>query len=140
MAKEKGSSQPRTAKTEQTAEHLTKRMANLSPWGSMHHATKHVAAALTHVQKLSQATDLQDRLRIHAEHVKTHVDLFNERAKELSDAVAVASNLIGGVVSHLHWHKHLGDMARNSPTYEQTGKETGGKGRKRNWSAARTQR
>jgi hypothetical protein len=136
MAKQTGPSQPKTGMTEQTAGQVTKRIANLSPWGSMHHATKHVAAAFRHAQSLSQATDLHDRLRIHAEHVKTHIDLFNERAKELSDAVAVASNFIGTVVSQVHWHKHLSDMARNSPTY----KETGGKGRKRNWSAARTQR
>jgi len=112
-----------------TAEQMTKRIANLSPWGSMRHATKHVSATITHARKLSEAEDLQDRLRIHAEHVKMHIDLFNARAKELGDAAAVAGNLIGAVVSQLHWHKHLSDMARNSPTH----KETGGEGRKRNW-------
>jgi hypothetical protein len=122
--------EPSSAQAKQTDKRIVHRMANLSPWGSMHHATKHVNAAVTFAQKLSQARDLQDRARIHAEHMKTHIDLFNERARELSDAMAAAGNLVGAVVSHLHWHTRLNEMARNSPTYKQTGEE----GQKRTWS------
>jgi hypothetical protein len=89
----------------------------------MHHATKHVAAALTFTQKLSQATDLDDRMRIHAEHAQTHIDLFNERAKELGDAMAVAGNFVGAIVSQLRLHAHLGEMARKSSAHKAADRE-----------------
>lgn len=114
MAKETGSSQHRTRTADQTAEQMTKGVANLIPMGMMHHATKHVAAALTFTQKLSQATDVHDRMRIHAEHAQTHIDLFNELAKELTEAIAVAGNFMGAVVSQMRLHRNLGDMARKS--------------------------
>ncbi len=102
----------------------------VTAWG-MDHATKHVKAASTYVQKLSQAADVHDRVHAHAEFVHRHIEMCHERAKVLTDAVAAASNFMGACVSMLHWNKHLRDMARTSPTY----KETGGEGQRRDWSA-----
>jgi hypothetical protein len=84
-------------------------------WG-VSHATRHANAAATYAQKLSQATDLQDRLRAHAEFVHMYVDMCNDRAKLLNEAVAVAGNLMGAFVSILHRGKLLEDIAaRNAP-------------------------
>jgi hypothetical protein len=84
-------------------------------WG-VSHATRHANAAATYAQKLSQATDLHDRFRAHAEFVHMYVDMCNERAKLLNDAVAVAGNLMGAFVSILHRGKFLEDIAaRNAP-------------------------
>jgi hypothetical protein len=45
-----------------------------------------------------------------------YVDMCNERAKILSEAVAVAGNLMGAFVSILHRSKFLEDIAaRNAP-------------------------
>ena len=63
--------------------------------------------------------------------MQMQINMFDERAKELSDGVAAASNLVGAFFSLLRWREVLHDMARNSPTYI----ETGGEGTKRNWSA-----
>jgi hypothetical protein len=101
-------------------------------WG-ITHANKHATAASTYLQKLSQATDLHDRAKAHAEFVQMHIDMCNERAKVLSDAVAAASNFMGAFVPLLQRHKHLHNMARNSPTF----REIDGEERKRNWSAAK---
>jgi hypothetical protein len=98
-------------------------------WG-MSHAIKHATAASTYLQKLSQARDVDDRVKAHTEFVQMHVDMCNERAKKLSEAVAAAGNFMGAFVSLLQHRKHLDDLARNSPTYKETGRE----GRKRNWS------
>jgi hypothetical protein len=118
MAKETGHSQPRTETADQAAEQMIKTVLNLTPWGIMHHARKHVAAAFTFTQKIGQASDLQDRMRVHAEHAQMHIDLFNERAKELSDVMAVAGNLMGAVVGQLHRHKNIRDMERKSSAHK----------------------
>jgi len=99
-------------------------------WG-MNHAKKHATAASTYLHKLSQAGDLHDRAKAHAEFVQMHIDMCNERATKLSEAVAAASNFMGVFVSLLQRRQHLDDLARNSPSYKETGRE----GRKRNWSA-----
>ena len=97
----------------------------------MRHATKHANAASTYVQKLSQAGDLHDRFKAHAEFVHMHIDMCNERAKMLSDAVGVATNFMSAFVSILHRRKLLDEMpTRNSPT-------SGGEERKRDRSARR---
>lgn len=102
-------------------------------WG-VSHATRHANAAANYAQKLSQATDLQDRLRAHAEFVHMYVDLCNERAKLLNEAAAVAGNLMGAFVSILHRGKLLQDMAaRNAPaSSSHTGSETHPEKPKRN--------
>lgn len=99
-------------------------------WG-MSHATKHASAVSTYAQKLSQAADLHDRVKAHAEFVQMHIDMCNERAKVLSDTVAAVGNVMGAFVSILHRRKLLDDMVRNSPTHG----ETGGEERKRNRGA-----
>jgi Phasin protein len=118
MAKETGPTQHRTRTADQTAEQMMKGVANLIPMGMIHHATKHVTAALTFTRKLSQATDVHDRMKIHAEHAQMHLDLFHERAKELTEAMAVAGNFMGAVVSQMRLHKNLGDMARKSSAHK----------------------
>jgi hypothetical protein len=107
-------------------------------WG-ISHATRHANAATTYAQKLSQAADLRDRLRAHAEFVHMHIDMCNERAKLLNEAVAVAGNLMGGFVSILHRSKLLDEMVtRNSPASSSpTSSETGAETRKRNRSRKR---
>lgn len=118
MAKETGPSQHRTRAADETADQMMKDVANLFPLGTMNHATKHVAAALTFTQKLSQATDVHDRMRIHAEHAQMHLDLFQKRAKELTEAMAVVGNFMGAVVQQMRMHKNLGDMARKSSAHK----------------------
>ena len=76
MAKEAGSSQPRTGAADHATQRMMKSAASLSPLGIMHHATKHASAAVTFTQKLSQTRDLHDRMRIHTEHTQMHIDLF----------------------------------------------------------------
>lgn len=112
MAEEKERFQSWTGMRAQTAEQMMKAVANLSPWAMMGHATKHIAAVFTHTQKLSQAAGLHDRMKIHAEHAQMHIDLFQERAKELSEAMEVASNLVGAVASQFRLHKHLGEATK----------------------------
>ena len=110
MAKEAGSSQPRTGAADHATQRMMKSAASLSPLGIMHHATKHASAAVTFTQKLSQTRDLHDRMRIHTEHTQMHIDLFKERAKELSDAMEVFSNFVNAVASQLRMHKQLGEV------------------------------
>jgi Phasin protein len=120
MAKETGHSQHRTRTADQTTGQMMKGVANLTPLGIMHHATKHVTAALTFTQKLSQAKDLHDRMRIHAEHAQTHIELFNERAKHLGDAMAMASNLVSTVAAQMRLQKHFGETAGESSEHKPT--------------------
>ena len=92
--------------TKQTAEQMTERtqeaVANYftwlqnamsaSPWGNtdlnkklMSYATENVTAACGLTQQLSQARNLEDVAKIQTEFVKTQMDLFNQRAKELGE-------------------------------------------------------
>jgi hypothetical protein len=71
---------------------------SVSPWGSTDlnkklptYATENVTAAVTFVQKLSQAKDLQDVIKIQTEFVQMQIDTFNQRAKELGEAVMAAT-------------------------------------------------
>jgi hypothetical protein len=68
-----------------------------------------------------------------------HIDMCNERAKLLNEAVAVAGNLMGGFVSILHRSKLLDEIVtRNSPASSSpTSSETGAETRKRNRSRKR---
>ena len=90
----------------QTAEQMTERtqegIANYfswlqnamqaSPWGNtdlnkklMSYAAETVTAPLSFAQKLSQAKNLEDVVKIQTEFVKAQTDSFNEHAKELGE-------------------------------------------------------
>lgn len=63
-----------------------------SPWGDtdltkklMTYASETATAPCAFAQKLSQAKNLEEAIKIQTEFVKTQTDLFNERAKELGD-------------------------------------------------------
>jgi Phasin protein len=152
MAEETGSFD--SSRTAEPAAELTKRIQEMmaiyfgwfqnskSAWGRtnlksrlLSHATDHVSAASTFVSKLSKAADLQEVVKIQLEFVQTRMTMFNERTKEIGDAVAAATNRLGAFTSLLNWQKVLEDLASSSPTYRQTG----GNERKRTWSAAATQ-
>jgi hypothetical protein len=103
---------------------------NLNSW-LLSRATERMSAASIFINKLSRAADLQEVVKIQCEFVQTQMTMLNSRTKEIGDAVAVATNLAGAFVSILNWQKVLEDLARNSPTYRQTG----GNERIRIWSA-----
>ena len=54
----------------------------------MSYAAETVAAPLSFVQKLSQAKNLADVVKIQTEFVKAQTDSFNEHAKELGEVYA----------------------------------------------------
>jgi hypothetical protein len=84
--------------TERTRETITNYFAWLqsamqaSPWGNtdlnkklMSYATETVTAPLDLAQKLSQAKNWGDVLKIQTEFVKAQTDSFNEHAKEVGE-------------------------------------------------------
>lgn len=81
----------------------------------MDHANRHATAASTYLQKLSQAAHPHDRVKAHAEFVKMHLEMCNERAELLNAAVAAANNFMGTFVQVLQKRKDLDDMVRTSP-------------------------
>ena len=106
MAKDKESSESLTGMAKQTAEQITGRtqeaMENYftwlqttmsaSPWGNtdlnkklMSYATETFTAPLSFAQKLSQAKNLEDVVKIQTEFVRAQTDSFNEHAKEIGD-------------------------------------------------------
>jgi len=69
-----------------------------SPWGNtdlnkklLSYTTENVAATFAFVQKLSQAKNLEDVVKIQTEFVKTQMDSFNVRARELGAIYAEAA-------------------------------------------------
>jgi hypothetical protein len=63
-----------------------------SPWGNtdlnkklMSYTTETVTAPLSFVQKLSQAKNLEDVVKIQTEFVRAQTDSFNEHAKEIGE-------------------------------------------------------
>ena len=63
-----------------------------SPWGNtdlnkklMSYATETVTAPFTLMQKLGQAKNLEDAVKIQTEFVRTQTDSFNEHAKEIGE-------------------------------------------------------
>jgi len=63
-----------------------------SPWGNtdlnkklMIYATETVTAPLSFVQKLSQAKNWEEAVKIQTEFVKAQTDSFNEHAKEIGE-------------------------------------------------------
>ena len=84
--------------TERTQEAITNYFGWLqnamqtSPWGNtdlnrklMSYAVETFTAPLSFVQKLSQARNLEDVVKIQTEFVKAQTDSFNERAKEIGE-------------------------------------------------------
>jgi len=84
--------------TERTQEAITNYFGWLqsamqaSPWGNtdlnkklMSYAAETVTAPLSFAQKLSQAKNLEDVVKIQTEFVKAQTDSFNEHAKELGE-------------------------------------------------------
>lgn len=64
-----------------------------TPWGKTDFAEKlksfteqNIAAAHQHIQKLSQARDFQDFIRIQTEYMQTQLSLFADQAKQLGEA------------------------------------------------------
>jgi hypothetical protein len=95
-----------TGLAKQTSEQITERtqetMANYlswlqnamqaSPWSNtdlnkklMSYATEHVSAASEFTQQLSRAQSVEDAIKIQTEFVKTQMDAFGQRAKEVGE-------------------------------------------------------
>ena len=106
MARDKEPSKSLTGIATQTAEQITGRtqeaMGNYfswlqnamsaSPWGNteltkkfLGYATKNASNAFGFVQKLSQAKNLEDVVKIQTEFMTTQFSSFNEQAKNLGD-------------------------------------------------------
>ena len=88
-------------------------------WGLIQ-AADCATAASTYFQNLSQAKDLQERALAHSKFVKMRIEKYDERAKELSDALAAANNFVGCFVLLFQRLIDLDKMARNSPTDTKT--------------------
>jgi hypothetical protein len=66
-----------------------------SPWTNMElnkklmsYATETMSAYAAHTQQLSQVKDIQDAAMVQIEFVKTRMEIFNQRAKELGEIYA----------------------------------------------------
>lgn len=51
----------------------------------MSYATESVSAYVEHTQRLCQAKNIEDAVKIQTEFVKAQMEVFNQRAKELSE-------------------------------------------------------
>ena len=112
MAKDKGPFEDLTTTAAQTAEQMTKQtqgaMENYFgwlqttmsafPWSNtnlnrilLNHATQNVAATFAFVQKLSQAKNFQDVIKIQTEFMATQMNSFNEQAKILGEVYSKAA-------------------------------------------------
>ncbi len=106
MAKDKEPSESLTGMAKQTAEQITGRtqetMENYfkwlqttmsaSPWGDtdlnkklLSYATENVSAAFGYVQKLSQAKNLEDVVKMQTEFMNAQMNSFNEQAKNIGE-------------------------------------------------------
>jgi hypothetical protein len=96
-----------TGLAKQTAEQITERtqeavtnyfswlqntMSGVSPWSDtdlnkklLSYATESVTAASAFMQQLSGAKNLEDAVKIQTEFVRTQMESFNQRAKELGE-------------------------------------------------------
>jgi hypothetical protein len=106
MVKDKATSESLTGMAKQTAEQITGRTQeatenyfrwlqttmSASPWSNtelnkklLSYATKNVSAAFGFVQKLSQAKNLEDVVKIQTEFMTTQMNSFNEQAKNIGE-------------------------------------------------------
>ena len=112
MAKYEQPLEALTANATQTAEQITKQtqgtMENYFgwlqttmsalPWSNtdlnrvlLRNATQNVMATFSFVQKLSQARNFQDVVKIQTEFMETQIDSFNEQAKIIGEVYAKAA-------------------------------------------------
>jgi len=112
MAKDKGPFGGLTTTAAQTAEQMTKQTqgamenyfgwlqttTSALPWSNtnlnrilLNHATQNVAATFTFVQKLSQAKNFQDVVKIQTEFMARQMNSFNEQARILSEVYSKAA-------------------------------------------------
>jgi hypothetical protein len=106
MAKDKATSESLTGMAKQTAEQITGRTQeatenyfrwlqttmSASPWSNtelnkklLSYATENVSAAFGFVQKLSQAKNLEDVVKIQTEFMTAQMNSFNEQAKNIGE-------------------------------------------------------
>jgi hypothetical protein len=106
MAKDKEPTDSLTGMVKQTAEQTTGRTQeatenyfkwlqttmSASPWGNtdlnkklLSYATENVSAAFGFVQKLSQAKNLEDVVKIQTEFMTAQMNSFNEQAKNIGE-------------------------------------------------------
>ena len=108
MAKDKEPIEFLTANAEQTAEQITKQtqdyfswlQKNMSalPWSNtnlnrvlLSNATQNVTATFAFVQKLSQAKNFEEVVKIQTEFMQTQMNSFNDQAKILSEIYTKAA-------------------------------------------------
>ena len=107
MANDKEPFEALTATAEQTAEQITKQTQDYFgwlqktmsvPWSHtnlnrilLNQATQSVTATFAFVQKLSQAKDFQDIVKIQTEFMATQMRSFNEQAKILGEIYSKAA-------------------------------------------------
>ena len=87
-----------TGRTQEATENYFKWLQttmSASPWGNtdlnkklLSYATDNVSAAFEFVQRLSQAKNLEDVVKIQTEFMTAQMNLFNEHAKELGEIYA----------------------------------------------------
>ena len=72
---------------------LLQQTMSATPWGKTDFSEKlksfteqNIAAAHHHIQKLSQARDFQDFIKIQTEYIQTQLSLFADQAKQLGEA------------------------------------------------------
>ena len=112
MAKDKGPFEDLTTTAAQTAEQMTKQTQGVMenyfgwlqtttsalPWSNtnlnrilLNHATQNVAATFAFLQKLCQAKNFQDVIKIQTEFMATQMNSFNEQAKILGEVYSKAA-------------------------------------------------
>ena len=107
MAKDREPVEILTASAEQTAEQITKQTQDYFgwlqktmsvPWSHtnlnrilLNQATQSVTATFAFVQRLSQAKDFQDIVKIQTEFMATQMRSFNEQAKILGEIYSKAA-------------------------------------------------
>jgi hypothetical protein len=108
MAKDKEALQSLTGFVEQTSEQITKQTQDYFgwlqetmsafPWGNtnlnrilLRNATQNVTATFAFVQKLSQAKNFEDVVKIQTEFMETQMSWFNEQAKVLGEIYTKAA-------------------------------------------------
>jgi hypothetical protein len=109
MAKDKEPLQSLTAFAEQTAEQITKQTQDYFgwlqetmsafPWSNTNlnrilvsHATQNVTATFAFVQKLSQAKNFQDVVKIQTEFMNAQLNSFNDQAKIIGEVYTNAAD------------------------------------------------